>query len=117
MDLEHSFDNDRFGYNENATDCRLRFDGLPLGEGACSFLLSLSPSDIHLSSFGPTSCDNDVPEDVFLCSSYVDEMGAFPSMLPVLLCRLISECAIKSGVFAIVDDVNPGGYTLLLEKQ
>lgn len=92
-------------------------DCLPLGEGACSFLLSLSPSDIHLNSFGLTSCDNDLPEDVFFCSSYVDEMGAFPSMLPVLLCRLISEGSIKPGVFAIVDDVNPGGYTLLLEKQ
>lgn len=92
-------------------------DCLPLGEGACSFLLSLSPSDIILNSFGPTSCDNDVPGDVFLCSSYVDEMGAFPSMLPVLLCRLISEGSIKTGGFAIVDDVNPGGYTLLLEKQ
>ena len=91
-------------------------DCLPLGEGACSFLLSLSPSDIKLSYWGPASCEL-FPEEVFLCSSYVDEMGAFPSMLPVLLCRLISEGSIKPGGFAIVDDVNPGGYTLLLEKQ
>ena len=83
-------------------------------------LVALTPIVFSVSSI-PTvktpSCDNDVPEDVFLCSSYVYEMGAFPSMLPVLLCRLISEGSIKPGGFAIVDDVNPGGYTLLLEKQ
>lgn len=92
-------------------------DCLPLGEGACSFLLSLSPSDIILNSFGPTSCYNDLPKDVFFCSSYVEEMGAFPSMLPVLLCRLISDGSLKPGGYAIVDDVNPDGYTLLFEKQ
>lgn len=50
------------------------------------------------------------------CADHVESLGAFRSMLPVLLCKLISEQKIPDGYTAIVDDVNADGVIILLHK-
>lgn len=50
------------------------------------------------------------------CADHVESLGAFRSLLPVLLCKLISEQQIPDGYTAIVDDVNADGVIVLLHK-
>lgn len=54
--------------------------------------------------------------NVISCADYVESLGAFRSLLPVLLCKLISEQQIPDGYTAIVDDVNEDGVIVLLHK-
>lgn len=61
--------------------------------------------------FGINACVN-----VISCADHVESLGAFRSLLPVLLCKLISEQKIPNGYTAIVDDVNEDGVIILLHK-
>lgn len=61
--------------------------------------------------FGINACVN-----VISCADHVESLGAFRSLLPVLLCKLISEQKIPDGYTAIVDDVNEDGVIVLLHK-
>ncbi len=61
--------------------------------------------------FGINACVN-----VISCADHVESLGAFRSMLPVLLCKLISEQQIPDGYTAIMDDVNEDGVIILLHK-
>ena len=61
--------------------------------------------------FGINACVN-----VISCADHVESLGAFRSLLPVLLCKLISEQKIPDGYTAIVDDVNGDGVIVLLHK-
>lgn len=61
--------------------------------------------------FGINACVN-----VISCADYIESLGAFRSLLPVLLCKLISEQQIPDGYTAIVDDVNEDGVIVLLHK-
>lgn len=54
--------------------------------------------------------------NVISCADYVESLGAFRSLLPVLLCKLISKQQIPDGYTAIVDDVNEDGVIVLLHK-
>lgn len=54
--------------------------------------------------------------NVISCADHVESLGAFRSLLPVLLCKLISEQQIPDGYTAIVDDVNEDGLIILLHK-
>lgn len=54
--------------------------------------------------------------NVINCADHVESLGAFRSLLPVLLCKLISEQKIQDGYTAIVDDVNEDGIIVLLHK-
>lgn len=61
--------------------------------------------------FGINACVN-----VINCADHVESLGAFRSLLSVLLCKLISEQKIPDGYTAIVDDVNEDGVIVLLHK-
>lgn len=61
--------------------------------------------------FGINACVN-----VISCADHVESLGAFRSLLPVFLCKLISEQKIPDGYTAIVDDVNEDGVIVLLHK-
>lgn len=54
--------------------------------------------------------------NVISCDDHVESLGAFRSLLPVLLCKLISEQKIPDGYTAIVDDVNEDGVIFLLHR-
>ncbi len=54
--------------------------------------------------------------NVISCADHVESLGAFRSLLPVLLCKLISEQKILDGYTAIVDNVNEDGVIILLHK-
>lgn len=54
--------------------------------------------------------------NVISCADHVESLGAFRSLHPVLLCKLISEQQIPDGYTAIVDDVNEDGVIFLLHK-
>lgn len=61
--------------------------------------------------FGINACVN-----VISCADHVESLGALRSLLPVLLCKLISEQQIPDGYTAIMDDVNEDGVIILLHK-
>lgn len=77
----------------------------------------------NLSDF-PKCAENPIAElfginagvNVISCADHVESLGAFRSLLPVLLCKLISEQQIPDGYTAIVDDVNEDGVIVLLNK-
>ena len=54
--------------------------------------------------------------NVISCADHIESLGAFRSLLPVLLCKLISEQQIPDGYTAIVDNVNEDGVIVLLHK-
>lgn len=114
---------------------------LPLGEGAAAFLLSAESSSRSLNGTKdgnaalrfcglanlldlPKCAENPIAElfgintcvNVISCADHVESLGAFRSLLPVLLCKLISEQQIPDGYTAIVDDVNEDGVIVLLHK-
>lgn len=72
----------------------------------------------------PKCAGNPIPElfginagvNVISCADHVESLGAFRSLLPVLLCKLISEQQIPDGYTAIMDDVNEDGVIILLHK-
>ncbi|MGM9739443.1 MAG: beta-ketoacyl synthase chain length factor [Candidatus Cryptobacteroides sp.] len=90
--------------------CWKRFNSL--GEGAGFLCLGGDDSGVRIlgvhSSATEVACDSKV-----LCSSYGDRLGAFFSILPVVLCIVIGER--QPGLILVVDDVNPGGPAVLLE--
>ena len=54
--------------------------------------------------------------NVISCADHVESLGAFRSLLPVLLCKLISEQKIPDGYTAIMDNVNADSVIILLHK-
>ncbi len=54
--------------------------------------------------------------NVLTCSLFASETGAFMSMLPVILCRLIAQNQLPEGYTLIVDDVNADGPAILVNK-
>lgn len=126
-----------------------------LGEGASSFVLSHTKSDVQfcgivsgdvvkaasadavkddagkaVSADAVKDDTRDVVKDnvasifgassenfnVVTCSSFASETGAFMSMLPVILCRLIAQNQLPEGYTLIVDDVNADGPAILVNK-
>lgn len=83
-----------------------------LGEGAGFLCLGVKDNGVRIlgvhSSNAEVDCDRKV-----LCSSYTDRLGAFFSILPVVLCIVVGERC--PGRILVVDDVNPGGPSVLLE--
>ena len=73
--------------------------------------LSKCAENLIAELFGVNACVN-----VISCADHVESLGAFRSLLPVLLCKLISEQQIPDGYTAIVDDVNEDGVIVLLHK-
>ena len=109
-------------------------DSVPLNESGLSSSRSLSGTKdgnavlrfcglANLSDL-PKCAENPIAElfginagvNVISCTDHVESLGAFRSLLPVLLCKLISEQQIPDGYTAIVDDVNDDGVIILLHK-
>ena len=93
-------------------------NGTKDGNAALRFCALANLSDLPKCSenpiaeqFGINACVN-----VISCADHVESHGAFRSLLPVLLCKLISEQKIPDGYTAIVDDVNEDGVIVLLHK-
>lgn len=92
--------------------CWKRESFLQLGEGAGFLCVGGDDSGVRI--LGIYSSGADVDSDrIVLCSGYVDRLGAFFSILPVVLCIVIGER--PQGRILVVDDVNPGGPAVLLE--
>ncbi len=98
----------------------------PLGEGAAAFVLSEENSGIRLCAVAGREDKDEFSEvfnvelknaNVLKCSAFANEMGAFMSILPVLMSRLISQGMLSEGYTVIVDDVNEDGPALLLYKS
>ena len=93
-------------------------NGTKDGNAALRFCGLVNLSDL------PKCAENPIAElfginagvNVISCADHVESLGAFRSMLPVLLCKLISEQKIPDGYTAIVDDVNEDGVIILLHK-
>ena len=93
-------------------------NGIKDGNAALRFCGLANLSDL------PKCAENPIAElfginagvNVISCADHVESLGAFRSLLPVLLCKLISEQKIPDGYTAIVDDVNEDGVIVLLHK-
>ena len=93
-------------------------NGIKDGNAALRFCGLANLSDL------PKCAENPIAElfginagvNVISCADHVESLGAFRSLLPVLLCKLISEQQIPDGYTAIVDDVNEDGVIVLLHK-
>lgn len=93
-------------------------NGTKDGNAALRFCALANLSDL------PKCAENPIAElfginagvNVISCADHVESLGAFRSLLPVLLCKLISEQKIPDGYTAIVDDVNEDGVIILLHK-
>ena len=83
-----------------------------LGEGAGFLCLGGRDNGVRILGVHPSNADVDCDSKV-LCSSYLDRLGAFFSILPVVLGTVIGE--LPQGRILVVDDVNPGGPAVLLE--
>lgn len=83
-----------------------------LGEGAGFLCLGGRDNGVRILGVHPSNADVDCDSKV-LCSSYLDRLGAFFSILPVVLGTVIGEQ--PQGRILVVDDVNPGGPAVLLE--
>lgn len=114
---------------------RLRLDlgiykSMPLGEGASAFvvsgarpettsyrLLGIAPSSDPVNDFVNACAASQVVN--VLCSSYIHEVGAFMTMLPVVMSRfLIANAALHPGTCVLVkDDVNADGQMILLRAE
>lgn len=106
------------------------YKSMPLGEGASSFLVSRArpeTASYRLLGIAPSSVPvNDFVNDYaasqvvnVLCSSYIYEVGAFMTMLPVVMSRfLLSNASLHSGTCILVkDDVNADGQMILLRAE
>lgn len=114
---------------------RLRLDlgiykSMPLGEGASAFvvsgtrpettsyrLLGIAPSSVPVNDFVNACAASEVVN--VLCSSHIHEVGAFMTMLPVVMSRfLIANAALHPGTCVLVkDDVNADGQMILLRAE
>lgn len=114
---------------------RLRLDlgiykSMPLGEGASAFvvsgarpettsyrLLGIAPSSVPVNDFVNACAASEVVN--VLCSSHIHEVGAFMTMLPVVMSRfLIANAALHPGTCILVkDDVNADGQMTLLRAE
>lgn len=106
------------------------YKSMPLGEGASSFVVSgVRPETTSYRLLGIAT--SSVPVDGFvnacaasqvvnvLCSSYIHEVGAFMTMLPVVMSRfLLSNASLHPGTCILVkDDVNADGQMILLRAE
>lgn len=106
------------------------YESMPLGEGASSFVVSgVRPETTSYRLLGIAK--SSVPVDGFvnacaasqvvnvLCSSYIHEVGAFMTMLPVVMSRfLLSNASLHPGTCILVkDDVNADGQMILLRAE
>lgn len=104
--------------NESEIASSRSLNGTKDGNTALRFCGLANLSDL------PKCAGNPIPElfginagvNVISCADHVESLGAFRSLLPVLLCKLISEQQIPDGYTAIVDDVNENGVIVLLHK-
>ena len=93
-------------------------NGTKDGNAALRFCGLVNLSDL------PKCAENPIAElfginagvNLISCADHVESLGAFRSLLPVLLCKLISEQQIPDGYTAIVDNVNEDGVIVLLHK-
>lgn len=106
------------------------YESMPLGEGASSFVVSgVRPETTSYRLLGIASSSvpvNDFVNDCaasqvvnVLCSSYIHEVGAFMTMLPVVMSRfLLSNASLHPGTCILVkDDVNADGQMILLRAE
>ena len=106
------------------------YESMPLGEGASTFvvsgtrpettsyrLLGIAPSSVPVNDFVNACAASEVVN--VLCSSHIHEVGAFMTMLPVVMSRfLIANAALHSGTCVLVkDDVNADGQMILLRAE
>lgn len=106
------------------------YKSMPLGEGASAFvvsgaspettsyrLLGIAPSSVPVNDFVNACAASEVVN--VLCSSYIHEVGAFMTMLPVVMSRfLIANAALHPGTCVLVkDDVNADGQIILLRAE
>ena len=106
------------------------YESMPLGEGASSFvvlgvrpettsyrLLGIAPSSVPVDGFVNACAASQVVN--VLCSSYIHEVGAFMTMLPVVMSRFIlSNASLHPGTCILVkDDVNADGQMILLRAE
>lgn len=106
------------------------YESMPLGEGASSFvvsgvrpettsyrLLGIAPSSVPVNDFVNACAASQVVN--VLCSSYIHEVGAFMTMLPVVMSRfLLSNASLHPGTCILVkDDVNADGQMILLRAE
>ena len=104
--------------NESEIASSRSLNGTKDGNAALRFCGLANLSDL------PKCAENPIAElfginagvNVISCADHVESLGAFRSLLPVLLCKLISEQQIPDGYTAIVDDVNEDGVIVLLHK-
>ena len=104
-------------YDSGETSSR-SLNGIKDGNAALRFCGLANLSDL------PKCAENPIAElfginagvNVISCADHVESLGAFRSLLPVLLCKLISEQQIPDSYTAIVDDVNEDGVIVLLHK-
>ena len=106
------------------------YKSMPLGEGASSFvvsgvrpettsyrLLGIAPSSVPVDGFVNACAASQVVN--VLCSSYIHEVGAFMTMLPVVMSRfLLGNPELRPGSCILVkDDVNADGQMILLRAE
>lgn len=93
-------------------------NGTKDGNAALRFCGLANLSDLPKCAANPISelFGINVGVNLISCADHVESLGAFRSLLPVLLCKLISEQKIPDGYTAIVDDVNEDGVIVLLHK-
>ena len=106
------------------------YKSMPLGEGASAFvvsgtrqettsyrLLGIAPSSVHVNDFINACAASEIIN--VLCSSHIHEVGAFMTMLPVVMSRfLIANASLHPGTCVLVkDDVNADGQMILLRAE
>lgn len=106
------------------------YRSMPLGEGASAFvvsgtrpettsyrLLGIAPSSVPVNDFVNACAASEIVN--VLCSSHIHEVGAFMTMLPVVMSRfLIANAALHPGTCILVkDDVNADGQMILLRAE
>lgn len=106
------------------------YKSMPLGEGASAFvvsgtrpettsyrLLGIAPSSVPVNDFVNACAASQVVN--VLCSSHIHEVGAFMTMLPVVMSRFIlANESLHSGTCILVkDDVNADGQMILLRAE
>lgn len=106
------------------------YRSMPLGEGASAFvvsgtrpettsyrLLGIAPSSVPVNDFVNACAASEIVN--VLCSSHIHEVGAFMTILPVVMSRfLIANAALHPGTCVLVkDDVNADGQMILLRAE
>lgn len=115
---ESGFESSSEPLHESVLASSRSLNGTKDGNAALRFCGLANLSDL------PKCAENPIAElfgitagvNVISCADHVESLGAFRSLLPVLLCKLISEQQIPDGYTAIVDNVNEDGIIILLHK-